>query len=342
MLVLGIESSCDDTAAAVVKDGNEVLSTVVASQDSLHARWGGIVPELASRRHIEVIIPVVEEALERAGVGVDEIDAYGATRGPGLVGSILIGLTFAKAVSYARGKPFVGVNHIEAHQLAAFLREKGEEKETPAFPFVSLVVSGGHTALFLVEGFTRFTVLGQTRDDAAGEAFDKVAKLLGLGYPGGVEIDRLSREGDPRRVNFTRPYLERGSLEFSFSGLKTAVLNHVRGLDTAADHGLSPAAVRDVAASFQEAVVDVLIEKAMRAVASTGVGSLVLAGGVACNSRLRERLGDAAPKGGIKLFIPPAHFCTDNGATVAACAYHSLKKGFSDGLSTDAIASWKE
>ena len=337
MLILGIESSCDDTGAAVVRDGTEVLSNVVSSQDSLHARYGGIVPELASRRHIETIIPVVEEALRGAEVTIDEIDGIGVTKGPGLIGSVLIGLNFAKAVSYVKKKPFAGVNHVEAHAFGCFLREKGKGKEAPEFPFVALIVSGGHTTLFLVGGFTDFKILGQTRDDAAGEAFDKAAKLLGLGYPGGVQIDRLAKKGDISAVEFARPYISKGSLEFSFSGIKTAVLNKVKGFET----GVPQEVKNDIAASFQEAVVDVLVEKSLWALAATGTGSLVVSGGVACNSRLRERLRDMAEKNSIRLFIPPPHLCSDNGAFVAACAYHRLKEGFSDGLDMDAAASWK-
>jgi len=344
VLILGIESSCDDTGAAVVRDGRYVLSSIIASQDDIHGKYGGIVPELASRRHIETIIPVVEEALRRAGVTLDEIDAIGVTQGPGLVGSILVGLSFAKAAAYVKGIPFAGVNHLEAHILSAFLYN-GDGRDTagrssegdaagrsanvkntdgPSFPFVALIVSGGHTGLFLVRGFTDFATLGQTRDDAAGEAFDKVAKLLGLGYPGGVEIDRLAKQGDAASRKFRRPILARGSLEFSFSGLKTAVLGEVKSLG-----GERPGAafVRDVSASFQEAVVDVLVKKAVWALEKTGAGGLVVAGGVACNSRLRQRLRETAGKEGFRLFIPPPLFCSDNGAMIAACAFHRLEKG---------------
>ncbi|MEE9613950.1 MAG: tRNA (adenosine(37)-N6)-threonylcarbamoyltransferase complex transferase subunit TsaD [Thermodesulfobacteriota bacterium] len=342
MLVLGIESSCDDTGAAVVRDGTEMLSSVVASQDDIHGKYGGVVPELASRRHIEDIVPVVDEALERANVTMDDIDAVAVTQGPGLVGSILIGLSFAKAVSYAKEKPLVGVNHLEAHALSVFLKEKGEEKEVPEFPFVALVVSGGHTVLFLIEDFTRYKILGQTRDDAAGEAFDKVGKLLGLGYPGGVEIDRLAVEGgggDVKAYPFTRPYIKKGNLEFSFSGIKTAVLAEVK---KAGEGGLTESAVKDLAASFQEAVVDVLVRKVFWAVEATGAGSVALAGGVACNSRLRARLKEAAGEEGIKLFIPPHRLCSDNGAMIAALGYHLLKKGEYAGLDTNALPNWDE
>lgn len=337
MLILGIESSCDDTAASVVEDGRRVLSSVVSSQDSIHAKYGGVVPELASRRHIEAIVPVVDEALELSGVAIDGIDGIAVTQGPGLVGSVLIGLSFAKAVSFARGMPFTGVNHIESHPHAAFLYEGDAPKEAPRFPFISLIVSGGHTTLLLHESFTEYRILGQTLDDAAGEAFDKVAKLLGLGYPGGAAIDRLSKEGDARSVEFTRPYMAKGSLDFSFSGIKTAVLNHVRGLK----EPLKEKTLCDLAASFQETVVDVLVEKAMRALEAAGASDLVAAGGVACNSRLRGRLKSAAEKHGIRLFVPPPKFCSDNGAMVASLGYHQLKKGMLGWLDMNAKPTWE-
>ena len=319
MLILGIESSCDDTASAIVKDGRTVISSVVASQDAVHSAYGGVVPELASRRHIEMIIPVVEESLKRAAVSLSDIDAIGVTQGPGLVGSILVGLSFAKAVGYAKKKPFVGVNHISSHALSAFL-EDGEKKEVPDFPFVALIVSGGHTALLSVDDYTEFKILGQTRDDSAGEAFDKVAKLMGLGYPGGVEIDKLAKQGDPSVIEFKRPIIAKGSLEFSFSGLKTAVLQKVKGAE------LNEDTKRNIAAGFQEAIVDVLVEKAMWAIEATGVKNMVVAGGVACNSRLRQRISEVAVKNNIRLFIPPPRFCSDNGAMVALSAYHIIKK----------------
>ncbi|MBI5493258.1 MAG: tRNA (adenosine(37)-N6)-threonylcarbamoyltransferase complex transferase subunit TsaD [Deltaproteobacteria bacterium] len=337
MLILGIESSCDDTAAAVVEDGRYVLSSVVSSQDMVHAPYGGVVPELASRRHIEMIIPVVEEALSKAGVTLKDIGGIAVTQGPGLVGSILIGLSFAKAVSYTAGLPFTGVNHIEAHPHAAFLIEGRAEKEVPRFPLVALIVSGGHTTLLHLTGFTEYRIIGQTLDDAAGEAFDKVAKLLGLGYPGGVAIDRLAKEGNRKSVEFTRPFMAKGNLDFSFSGVKTAVLNYVKG------HGLAtgPEAVKDLAASFQESVVDVLVGKALWALEATGASDLVVAGGVACNSRLRTRLTEAARDGGFRLFIPPPRFCSDNGAMIASLGYHQLKKGAFGTLDMDSKPTWE-
>ena len=266
MIVLGIESSCDDTAAAVVENGRIVLSSVVSSQDRIHAKYGGVVPELASRSHIEAIVPVVDEALVRAGVTLGDIDAIAVTQGPGLVGCLLIGLSFAKSLSYVRGLPLTGVNHIESHPYAAFLAEKGEEKEAPSFPFAALIVSGGHTTLLYFEDYTKYRILGQTLDDSAGEAFDKVAKLLGLGYPGGAVIDRLAKEGDARAIAFPRPLLGKGNLDFSFSGLKTAVLTHVRGLKEPPDEGR----LKNIAASFQEAVVDSLVTKGLWAARETG------------------------------------------------------------------------
>lgn len=342
MLILGIETSCDDTAASVVEDGRAVLSSVVCSQDSLHANYGGIVPELASRRHIEAIIPTVEEALKSAGAGIEAMDGVAVSIGPGLVGSILVGLSFAKAVSYVRGIPFVGVNHIMAHTMAAFLFDSGAPEggaggagDAPEFPFVSLVVSGGHTTLFHVKDFTSHEVIGETVDDAAGEAFDKVAKLLGLGYPGGAAIDRLSVDGDPGHIRFKRPLLEKDSLDFSFSGIKTAVLNHMHHMQKTGAV-LRPDEIQDLSASFQEAVVDALVEKAARALNKTHSSRLVVAGGVACNSRLREKLKDRCQREGWRLYMPRPNLCTDNGAMVAGLGYYLLKSGKRSGLDMNA------
>jgi len=335
MLVLGIESSCDDMAAAVVEDGSTLLSSVVSSQDDIHERYGGIVPELASRRHIETVVPVVEEAIRQSGRSLDEIEGIGVTMGPGLLGSLLIGLSFAKALAYDRNIPFVGVNHIVAHPLATLISEAGAEagKDKPDFPFVALVVSGGHTTLFRYENENDCKVLGETRDDAAGEAFDKVAKLLGYSYPGGAVIDRLAKEGRSDGVPFKRPYIAKESLDFSFSGIKTAVLNHIKGLKGG---GLTEEVIRDIAASFQEAVVDVLVRKAFDAVRQGGVKDLVVAGGVACNSRLRERLRARGKEDGVRVFIPTPRLCSDNGAFIAVAAYHLLKAGRRDDIALDA------
>ena len=339
MLVLGIESSCDDTAAAVVEDGARVLSSVVSSQDDIHSKYGGIVPELASRRHIETIIPVVKEAMDRAGVTLGGLGGIAVTQGPGLVGSLLIGLSFAKSLSYATGLPFTGVNHIESHPLAAFLHEKDEEKNAPSFPFVSLIVSGGHTTLLLMESFTSYRILGQTLDDAAGEAFDKVAKLIGLGYPGGAAIDALAKEGDGSAFAFTRPHMSRRNLDFSFSGLKTAVLTVVRPLEME-EGGLTPRKKADIAASFQEAAVDVLVAKGLWALEETGATDLVVAGGVACNSRLRERVAEEAAKKGFNVFIPAPRYCSDNGAMIAALGFHQMRNGSKGTLDMNALPTW--
>jgi len=340
MLVLGIESSCDDTAAAVVEDGRRVLSSVVSSQDDIHSKYGGIVPELASRRHIESIIPVVSEAIGRAGVTLDDIGGMAVTRGPGLVGSLLIGLSFVKSLSYATGLPFTGVNHIESHPLAAFLHERDEEKDAPSFPFVSLIVSGGHTTLLLMESYTSYRILGQTLDDAAGEAFDKVAKLIGLGYPGGAAIDALAREGDRSAFSFTRPHMAGRNLDFSFSGLKTAVLTAVRSIEKQ-DGGLAGRKRADIAASFQEAAVDVLVAKGLWALEEAGATGLVVAGGVACNSRLRERVHEEAAQKGFDVFVPLPRYCSDNGAMIAALGFHQMRNGNTGTLDMNALPTWE-
>jgi len=337
MKVLGIESSCDDTAAAIVEDARVVLSSVVASQDNIHARYGGVVPELASRRHIEAIVPVVDEALKKAGATLDDIDAIAVTQGPGLVGSLLIGLSFAKSLSYVRNLPLTGVNHIEAHPHAAFLAERGEERDAPSFPFVALVVSGGHTTLMLYEGYTKYTILGQTLDDSAGEAFDKVAKLLGLGYPGGAVIDSLAREGNPCAFNFPRPLSGRGNIDFSFSGLKTAVLTAVKPLGSPLEGQL----LKDIAASFQEAAVDSLVSKGLQAARSTGAKNLVVAGGVASNSRFRAKLSEMASSEGLNLFIPSPKYCTDNAAMVASLGTRQIEAGLVAGPDLNALPTWE-
>jgi tRNA N6-adenosine threonylcarbamoyltransferase len=330
MRVLGIESSCDDTAAAVLEDG-VVRSTVVASQDDVHRRFGGVVPELASRSHMRNIVPVIEAALETAGVTLDDIDAVAATCGPGLVGSLLVGLSAAKGIAFARRLPFVGVNHLEGHLLSPRL-----DGDTP-FPYVALLVSGGHTSLYFAEDFGRYRFLGHTRDDAAGEAFDKVAKTLGLGYPGGRLIDNLACQGDPRALAFPRarlkPQPDSTPYDFSFSGLKTAVWQYVR------DHLIDgEAAQADVAASFQEAVVDMLLDTTFAAAAAVGCSRLVIAGGVSANSRLRARAQTESTAHGLELNIPSMRFCTDNAAMIALAASHRLARGESDSLSINAAA----
>jgi N6-L-threonylcarbamoyladenine synthase len=309
--LLGIETSCDETAAAVVREGTDVLSSVVSSQVDLHARFGGVVPEVASRAHVELLTPVVAEALVEAGLQGPEVDAVACTVGPGLVGSLLVGISAAKALALVWDVPFVGVNHLEAHVYAAFL----EEPDLP-LPLVVLLVSGGHTMLVEFADHGQYRVLGGTVDDAAGEAFDKVARYLGLGYPGGPAIDREAVHGDPTAIAFPRPMLESG-LDFSFSGLKTAVINHVR-----ANPDVSTA---DVAASFQAAVVDVLVTKARRAAAQVGATGLCLGGGVAANSLLRERWLDLCTDDGFRCFLPSRSLCTDNAAMVAAAGWWRLR-----------------
>ncbi len=328
MIILGIETSCDETAAAVVKDGGEILSSVVASQVSVHGPYGGVVPELASRKHLEYIIPVIESSLEKAGVSGTELDALAVTQGPGLVGALLVGLSAAKAMAYALGKPLIAVNHLEGHIQAAFL------SDSPKQSFVCLVVSGGHTALYKVDPVGTNQLLGATRDDAAGEAFDKIAKLLGIGYPGGIVIDRLASGGNPDAIKFPRSRFERDSLEFSFSGLKTSAANFVRTHGPpATDNNAGEFRLEDFAASFQEAVVDVLVEKSLRAVQQCGLSDVAAVGGVAANSRLRERLAKEAESKGFRLHLPPIEFCTDNAVMIASAAYRIwMQSGPQDGM----------
>ena len=314
--VLGIESSCDETSASVVRNGGEVLSNVVSSQISQHRPFGGIVPELASRKHLEAIIPVVREAIETAGARLGEIDAIAATQGPGLLGCLMIGLTSAKALSVALDKPLVAVNHLHAHAASAAI-EGGIE-----FPFIALVVSGGHTTLFLVRTPTEFETLGTTRDDAAGEAFDKGAKALGLGYPGGAEIDRLAKSGDPAKIRFPRPLADTDTLWFSFSGLKTALAYRVEK-----EGPPSSGELPHLCAGYQEAIVDSLIEKSLLAVRKTGVKNFAITGGVACNSRLREKAAETFKRENIRLAIPSPSLCTDNAAMIAALGFHLFKEG---------------
>lgn len=334
MRVLGIESSCDETAAAVVLDGDVVLSDVISSQIALHRPYGGIVPEIASRAHLTQIVPVVGEALRQAGVGLEDIGAVAVTRGPGLVGSLLVGLQMGKAIAFARGLPLIGVNHLEGHLTAVFLRDAGETAGPQlGFPHLGLLVSGGHSALILCRGGGNFELLGSTRDDAAGEAFDKVAKLLGLGYPGGVVIDRLAARGDPRRVALPRAMRGRG-LDLSFSGIKTAVALHLR------EHGVPEGeALADLCASFQYAVVDQLVRKAMLALEKTRLEDLQVAGGVAANSGLRAALEQQAQRRGFRLWIPPVRRCTDNAAMIAAAGARGLARGERADLSLNAESS---
>jgi N6-L-threonylcarbamoyladenine synthase len=328
MVILGIDTSCDDTCASIVEDGKRLLSNVVSSQVSVHHRYGGVVPELASREHIRNIVPVVEESMEKASVNNKDIDAIAVTVGPGLVGALLVGIYFAKAFSYAKGIPLIGVNHLEGHILSVFL-----EKRLPSFPFVALTVSGGHTNIYHVRDFGDYTVLGRTLDDAAGEAFDKVAKLLGLGYPGGGIIEKTAFHGRDDAIDFPRAYLSKGSLDFSFSGLKTSVALYIKKWRDRNDNEIS---LKDIAASFQAAVVDILIDKLIAATNQVGVKSIMLAGGVARNNYLRNKLQKTISDKGIDLYIPHPELCTDNGAMIAVAGYHRLIKGYRDDLTLDA------
>jgi N6-L-threonylcarbamoyladenine synthase len=327
MIVLGIESSCDETAAAVVADGRRIVSSVVASQDDVHAPYGGVVPELASRRHIEVIVPVIERALHEARVGLRDVDGIAVTHGPGLVGSLLVGTSLAKSLAWVHRTPLVGVNHLEGHIFAAFLTE-----DPPEYPFLALVVSGGHTALYHARAPLEYELVGQTRDDAAGEAFDKVAKLLGLGFPGGPLIQRAAESGDPGAVAFPPARMTDGARDFSFSGLKTSVSLHVKR------HApLSATQVADVAASFQATVVRTLVRRTLAAAAALGVRRVVLTGGVAANGPLREALASEASAQGVRVHIPPRQLCTDNAAMIAAAGSARLAAGERAPLTLNAI-----
>ncbi len=332
--MLGIETSCDETAAAVVEDGAVIRSNVVAAQAEVHGPYGGIVPELASRRHIEMILPVISRALEDAGVGLGDLGGIAVTAGPGLVGSLLVGLSAAKAMAYVRGLPLVGVNHLEGHIAAARLDHPELEP-----PFVALIVSGGHTHLYAAQAWGRYRLLGRTRDDAAGEAFDKVAGLLGLGYPGGPPIERAARAGDPEAVAFPRAVLSDGALDFSFSGLKTAVVHRLRrlGWDGARRPvPLAPGQAADIAAGFQAAAADMLARNTWKAARATRATRVVVAGGVACNGALRDRLAAGAAERGLDLFLPRPALCTDNAAMIAAAGARRLGAGERAGLDLNA------
>ncbi len=319
MFTLGIETSCDETAAAVLQD-EKVLSNIVSSQIDIHKKFGGVVPELASREHLKNLMPILREALSSASVTLKDIDLIAVTYTPGLIGALLVGVSAAKAIAYARGIPFIGVHHGEGHILAAHLEYPGI-----GYPYIALLVSGGHTAIYHVKGLGEYQLLGQTRDDAAGEAYDKVAKLLGLEYPGGPVLDKLAQEGNPGAVKFPRGRLE--GYDLSFSGLKTAVRNHV-ALFRSKDKGLDPGLnISDVAASFQAAVVDTLVDKTIEAATESGVGKIVVAGGVAANSSLRQRMKEVADKRGITLYLPAMGLCIDNAAMIALAGYLHYKRG---------------
>jgi N6-L-threonylcarbamoyladenine synthase len=324
MLILGIDTSCDDTSASVVEDGRKIVSNIVSSQSEIHSRYGGIVPELASRRHIEMIMPVVDEAIKQAEISLQDLSAVAVCKGPGLIGSLLIGCSFAKAVCYSRNIPLIAVNHLEGHLLSVFL-----QSPSPEFPFLSLIVSGGHTSLHIAEDYGRYIEIGKTRDDAAGEAYDKVSKLLGLGYPGGPVIDRLAQKGDPMAIDFPRAYLPE-SFDFSFSGLKTSVLQFLRK-EKLLDTPMPPESelLHNIAASFQAAVVDVLVKKTELAVKKKWIKQVTLSGGVSANSGLRKKMLEAGGKQGFGVYVPPVSLCTDNAAMIAAAAHHRfIKKDF--------------
>ena len=324
--LLAIETSCDETAAAVLEEGKRLLSNVVASQVEIHSEYGGIVPELASRHHLESIVPVVDEAIKKAGIEPSQLEGVVVTQGPGLVGSLLVGLSFAKAFAEARSLSITGVNHIHAHLFSVFLGD-----EHPEFPFLGLVVSGGHTSLYAVNNFFSVELLGNTRDDAAGEAFDKVAKILGLPYPGGPVISKLAQKGNPEAYALPRARLPETPLDFSFSGLKTAVLTLVNRLRKE----LPDLPLEDICASFQEAVVDVLVEKSIRAAKDKGLDKIVVGGGVAANDRLRAKMVSASNKEGITVYFPPLDFCMDNAAMVALVGYRQLQAGMVLGPDAD-------
>ena len=324
MLVLGIESSCDETAAAIVRDGNKIVSSVIASQIETHKRFGGVVPELASREHLDKIVPIVNEAFERAGIKPSDVDGIAVTVGPGLVGSLLVGVSYAKAMAFALKKPFVGVNHIECHIYSVAFENPPVE-----YPALALIVSGGHTNLFFIPEPGKYKVVARTRDDAAGEAFDKVAKLLGLGYPGGPIIERLAREGNPKAVRFAVPRMGDGTPDFSFSGLKTAVTKHVRETQlTPATNGGEPSqAIKDLAASFQHIVVRSLTETMEKVAFELGPKTLIVAGGVACNKALRQASQDVATRLNVPVYFPSPHLSTDNAAMIAAAGTVKLEVG---------------
>lgn len=330
--ILAIESSCDETAAAVVRNGRQVLSDVISSQIDIHTLYGGVVPEIASRKHMENINQVIGQALSEAGLGLDGIDAIGVTYGPGLVGALLVGVSAAKAISFASGKPLVGVHHIEGHISANYIENKDLEP-----PFVCLVVSGGHTHLVIVKGYGKYEVIGRTRDDAAGEAFDKVARAIGLGYPGGPKIDKLSKQGKPDAIQFPRAAIDGAPYDFSFSGLKSAVLNHLNYCNM---KGIEENAA-DIAASFQQAVTDVLVSRAIMAAKENNFGKLAIAGGVAANSAIRKALAEACKENNIQFYYPSPSLCTDNAAMIGAAAYYEYINGVRSGWDLNAVPNLK-
>lgn len=332
VLILAIESSCDETAAAVVKNGREVLSNVINTQIAIHTEYGGVVPEIASRKHIENINPVIKKALTDAGVTLDDIDAIGVTYGPGLVGALLVGVAEAKAIAFAKNKPLVGVHHIEGHISANYVENKELEP-----PFVALVVSGGHTHLVKVNDYGEYEIIGRTRDDAAGEAFDKVARAIGLGYPGGPKIDKLAKEGNPEAIEFPRAHVDDVPYDFSFSGIKSAVLNYINSANMQGKE-INRA---DVAASFQKAVVDALVSRAVKLAKECGMDKLAIAGGVASNSALRAAVQEECAKNNIRFYSPSPVLCTDNAAMIGAAAYYEYIKGVRHGYDLNAVPNLK-
>ena len=331
-LILAIESSCDETAASVVKNGRCVLSNIISSQIAIHTLYGGVVPEIASRKHIEKINQVVEAALKEADVTLDDINAIGVTYGPGLVGALLVGVAEAKAIAYAKKKPLVGVHHIEGHVSANYIEHPDLEP-----PFLCEIISGGHTHLVIVKDYGSFEILGRTRDDAAGEAFDKVARAIGLGYPGGPKIDKLAKEGNPHAIGFPRAHMEDAPYDFSFSGVKSAVLNHLNKCRMTGE----PIVEADIAASFQQAVVDVLVDNAIRAAKDYHMDRLAIAGGVASNGALRAAMEAACEKEGIRFYRPSPIFCTDNAAMIGVAAYYEYQKGTRHGWDLNAVPNLK-
>ena len=332
VLILAIESSCDETAAAVVKNGREVLSNVINTQIAIHTEYGGVVPEIASRKHIENINPVIKKALTDAGVTLDDIDAIGVTYGPGLVGALLVGVAEAKAIAFAKNKPLVGVHHIEGHISANYVENNELEP-----PFVALVVSGGHTHLVKVNDYGEYEIIGRTRDDAAGEAFDKVARAIGLGYPGGPKIDKLAKEGNPEAIEFPRAHVDDAPYDFSFSGIKSAVLNYINSANMQGKE-INRA---DVAASFQKAVVDALVSRAVKLAKECGMDKLAIAGGVASNSALRAAVQEECAKNNIRFYSPSPVLCTDNAAMIGAAAYYEYIKGVRHGYDLNAVPNLK-
>lgn len=330
--ILGIESSCDETSAAVVINGRTILSNIISSQVDLHSKYGGVVPEIASRKHVELVLPVINQALEEACINIHDIDAIGVTYGPGLVGALLVGLSAAKGLAYSLGKPLVGVHHIEGHIAANYLENPGLEP-----PFVCLVASGGHSHIVFVEGYNSFEIMGQTRDDAAGEAFDKIARAVGLGYPGGPLIDRTAVNGNSKAIALPRVSFNDGSLDFSFSGLKTAVLNYLNNMEQKGEKII----VEDLCASFQQAVVDVLVRNTIQAALIRKTGKIALAGGVAANSLLRTEMKGAAFKKGMEVSYPKPVLCTDNAAMIAGAAFYEYINGNIADLSLNAIPGLK-